>query len=178
MCLYPTLYFAPGVANVTRGRDAVGGVAMRTASRRFVFSFVLALVSLGPRSAGAVQIHGGAEGLVAHELGHILFAIGLVYILLAVSPARWGRAGRRQYQAFLVLAITWNALTFTGHWLQHSLQLAPVVRATDGVRILVARDGWDWLYYLTYLDHLLLVPALALLVVALRRWRRSEIEAS
>jgi len=132
-----------------------------------VFSLVLAVVTLVPRSASAVQTHGGAEGLVAHELGHVLFAAGLLYIVLAGGTARWARAGRNCFRGFLILAIAWNLLTFTGHLLQ-------VVLATDGSGRFFARGAWDYVYYATCLDHLLLVPGMALLLVALLRWWRSE----
>ena len=141
---------------------------MRTALQRSAFLVVLTAVALAPRSAAAVQAHGGAEGLVAHELGHALFAGGLLYVLFAGSAARWGPSGRRAYQGFLLLVIAWNALTFTGHLLQHS---------HPNVHTFVARDGWDCICYLSHLDHLLLIPGLVLLLVALHRWRQSEEKA-
>lgn len=151
---------------------------MRTASERSLILATLAVVALAPNTALAVQPHGGAEALVAHQLGHALFAAGLIYVLLARGATRWARAGRRQYRAFLILTIAWNVLAFTGHSLATTIRERQIVRGAGGPEAFVARDALDWVYYLTRLDHLVLVPALALLLVALLRWWRSEEQAT
>ncbi|NIP99244.1 MAG: hypothetical protein GWO19_01335, partial [Nitrospinaceae bacterium] len=32
----------------------------------------------------AVQTHGGSEGLVAHQIGHLLFVLGMIYLLVRI----------------------------------------------------------------------------------------------
>lgn len=147
---------------------------MNAPGTRWLRALLAAGVVLSPRAAAAVQTHGGVEGLVAHELGHVLFTAALVYVLAAGGVRRWARAGRRHYGAFLLLAIAWNALTFVGHILTEGIRPEQIVRANGEIVAFLPQGPWDYVFYLTYLDHLLLVPALLLLVVALARWWRTE----
>jgi len=123
------------------------------------------------RPAWAVQTHGGVEGLVSHQIGHILFAVGIGYLLYRLIAMRLHGPGWPQFKAFLWLLLLWNALTFSGHWLnehidRHRLFGAGGVNAHFQVENLA-----DAFFYLTRLDHLLLVPAFILLLLALRKWR-------
>ena len=63
--------------------------------------------------AFAVQAHGGAEGLISHQVGHILFIFGMVYLLKQIDVkkevafASWGIATILGIPpAFLVAFIT------------------------------------------------------------------------
>lgn len=124
--------------------------------------------------AWAVQQHGGAEGLVSHEIGHILFVTGMVYLLFRIHrlPAH-REPGWLQFKLFLWLIILWNALTFTGHWLQEIVDPARFVTANDQILGYRIASPADLLFYLSRLDHLFLVPALVFLLLALNKWWRS-----
>lgn len=126
---------------------------------------------LWPSSAMAVQGHGGAEGLVAHQLGHILFIIGISYLLFKVYLDRFRESGWFEFKAFLWLLIFWNFLTFTGHWMREFVDSGKFSRLDNHVVAMFIDDPWDALFYLTRLDHLLLVPAFIFLLFALRKWR-------
>ncbi len=122
------------------------------------------------QSAQAVQVHGGIEGLVSHQLGHVLFAGGMLFLLLTSYRSRWSGPGWDRFKCFLRLTIVWNILTFSGHWLQIGLADDKFLRVGGqivGFRIDSFRDGF---FYLASLDHLVLLPALLCLSVALRQW--------
>jgi len=133
-------------------------------------ALALLLVDAGP--ALAVQTHGGAEGLVAHQLGHLLLLAACV-ILLFHSRRLQAEAGWRHFRLFLFLLIAWNLLTFVGH---QQDEVIPAARFLwqDGRRVGMLLTGpIDFFYYLGRLDHLLLVPAFWFLWRAIEGWRRS-----
>ena len=66
----------------------------------------------------AVQQHGGAEGLVSHQVGHILFISGMTCLLYRVYHSRITGKGWLEFKSFLWLIILWNILTFSGHWMR------------------------------------------------------------
>lgn len=133
-------------------------------------SFLLAAFG-GVGSAQAVQAHGGAEGLVSHQLGHVLFVAGMAFLLFRIVRTRTSGPGWPAFKSFLWLIILWNLLTFVGHWLHEFVGPEKYVTA-DGRAIGYSLNGlFDLLFYLTRLDHLVLVPALLMLLAALRRWK-------
>ena len=126
----------------------------------------------GPLPAYAVQQHGGAEGLVAHQIGHILFIAGMTYLLCRVYSIRITGPGWFEFKGFLWLIILWNLLTFTGHWMMEVVDPGKFTKQGPHITAFAVSDLFDGYFYLTRLDHLLLVPSFILLLTALRKWRR------
>jgi hypothetical protein len=136
-----------------------------------VITFILACLWAVP--AFAVQAHGGSEGLVSHQVGHILFISGMIYMLYRVYHNHITGPGWFEFKGFLWLIISWNILTFTGHLMREFVN--PDRFMKDGVHIIsfAITDLFDAIFYLTRLDHLLLVPSFLFLVVALQKWKRT-----
>jgi len=133
---------------------------------------VLFIVTLlWPTAALAVQGHGGAEGLVAHQIGHALFIMALVYLFYNINLAGFKEPGWFEFKAFLWLLFFWNLLTFTGHWMSEFVDPGKFSKVGGHVVQMNIDGPWDVLFYLTRLDHLLLVPAFCLFFWALRKWR-------
>lgn len=120
----------------------------------------------------AVQQHGGAEGLVSHQVGHILFISGMSYLLYRVHHNRITGSGWFEFKSFLWLIILWNILTFSGHWMREIVNPERFIRQGTQVTAFVITDSFDTFFYLTRLDHLLLVPSFVFLLLALQKWRR------
>ena len=124
--------------------------------------------------AQAVQLHGGLEGLVVHQFGHIFFAGGMFFLLIIGHINRWRGAGWDRFRCFLGLIVLWNVLTFTGHWLRMSVDdghFVTLAGKTVGFRI----DSFaDAIFYLASLDHLILLPALICLAVSIRQWKSAS----
>ena len=124
--------------------------------------------------AFAVQVHGGLEGLVSHQVGHILFASGMLFLLVIGHVNNWHGAGWSRFRCFLGLTVLWNVITFAGHWLRLFVDDGKFVRIggkTVGFRI---ESFWDFIFYIANLDHLVLLPALICLTMALRQWHSLE----
>ena len=120
--------------------------------------------------AQAVQGHGGTEGLISHQLGHLLFTLAMLVLLFRLRRSQLRGPGWHEFTGFLWLIILWNVLTFTGHWMQHSVASGQFIRHNGLVTAFLINNGFDLIFYLTRLDHLLLVPAFILLLLAIRNW--------
>lgn len=130
-----------------------------------------------PERTWAVQQHGGIEGMVAHELGHLLFLFGMVFLLYRMNhPATrllTRGSGWVEFRLFIWLIILWNVMTFYGHWHEEVISADKFI-LTGGIKsaFLISRP-LDVLFYLSRLDHLVLLPAFFCLLLALRKWRRA-----
>lgn len=133
--------------------------------------FFLAMTMVWPSSVLAVQQHGGAEGLVAHQMGHGLFVFGIIYLLYKIEADRFKSSGWGEFKVFLWLLILWNFLTFAGHWMREFVDQSKFSKIDGYITSMTIHGPWDFFFYLTRLDHLLLVPAFVLLLLALRKWR-------
>jgi len=124
-----------------------------------------------PVSAGAVQVHGGAEGLVAHQIGHVLFIIGMAYLLFRLYRKDLTGPGTTEFKVFLWLILAWNFLTFSGHWM-HEFVPPEKYLISNGITVSFSMTNLvEAYFYLTRLDHLLLVPSFIFLLLALLKWR-------
>lgn len=134
----------------------------------------MAIELMAPLSALAVQSHGGAEGLVSHQIGHFLFFVGLVYLVLRLYTMRMQGKGWSEFKVFLWLLILWNVMTFSGHWMDEFVAREKFVKSNGSTLLFVVDNFQDVIYYFTRLDHLLLVPSFVFLLLALRKWRASQ----
>lgn len=126
----------------------------------------------GPaQSAWAVQEHGGAEGLVSHEIGHILYVAGMAFVLFHLAKSGARTTAWLRFRWFLYLIILWNILTFTGHWMRAAHWPDHMQKVGGHTVAYQISDLSDAIFYLTRLDHILLVPALLFLLLALKSWR-------
>lgn len=128
----------------------------------------------GVDQAWAVQTHGGSEGLVSHQIGHFLFTLGMICLLVRVQQIGLASSGWPEFKFFLGLLVVWNIMTFSGHWMNEYVTPDSFVIDSSGGRYFTVETTWDVVYYLTRLDHFILVPALFLLMMALKKWRQQS----
>ena len=138
-----------------------------------ICSMLALVIGAAPR-AYAVQSHGGAEGLVSHQLGHLLFFSGMSILLWRIRKAGLSGPGWQEFKIFLWFILLWNVLTFTGHWMHEMLVTGHFIRNDGRVLSFQVHTLSDLIFYLTRLDHLLLVPAFFLLLLAIRKWGAHE----
>jgi hypothetical protein len=129
---------------------------------------------LFPESLLAVQSHGGAEGLISHEIGHILFAIGMGYLLFRINRNSIQGRGWFEFKVFLWLILAWNILTFSGHWMAEEISREKYQVISGKIHSFTISGLLDLYFYLTRLDHLLLLPSFVFLFIALRKWRDAQ----
>jgi hypothetical protein len=137
------------------------------------FSMTFALINWAV-PVYAVQGHGGAEGLVSHQIGHILFISGMSYLLYRVNQNHITGPGWFEFKSFLWLIILWNIITFSGHWMREIVDPESFIKQGTQVTTFIISNSFDTFFYLTRLDHLLLVPSFVFLLLALQKWRRLQ----
>jgi len=134
---------------------------------------ILALI-LHTNPAWAVQAHGGSEGLVSHQIGHFLFAIGMGYLLIRLRSMHQKGRGWLEFKTFIWLLIAWNVMTFSGHWMNELVAKEKFIKSHATTLSFTVESLSDAIYYMTRLDHLILVPSFVFLLLALRKWRMPQ----
>lgn len=136
-------------------------------------SLSIAVILAGAATpAWAVQSHGGSEGLVVHQIGHLLFAGGMAYLLFRLQRIQLKAYDWFEFKMFLWLIIAWNVLTFSAHALGESVDKTKFIFLNGELVAFSINDFADAWFYLSQLDHLLLVPSFVFLLLALRKWEQ------
>ena len=128
------------------------------------------LIFTAAEPAFALQTHGAPEGLYVHQMAHVLFSGALLYLFWHTrkTPETTGK-GWRLFQLFCVFLIAWNIIAFTGHeTYEHLVDEDFLNRNTWDARLAYPITFKKVLYYITKMDHFLIVPALLALVMSLR----------
>lgn len=155
---------------------------------RFLFRFpifaVMWAVALAffPQPLWATQVHAEPEGLYSHQLGHGFFVISMGVLIYWLRGRRLIRhKGWRylQYSAFLF--ILWNVDAFLVHFLENRDDV--FIKFSEGtlhayLQPYAGQEWLAWIFFLGKMDHLLCVPAIFFLYLALREMRRSPLRFS
>ena len=95
----------------------------------------------------------------------------MAYLLWSLLRMRMSGPGWLEFKIFLGTLICWNLLTFSGHWMNEFVDKGKLTRVDGHVVSFHITTLFDAFYYLSRLDHLILVPAFVFLLLALRKWR-------
>lgn len=134
------------------------------------FFWICAVLFAWPGSALAIQVHSGPEGLYVHQISHIFFMAAMVFILYFLSrhPLGHGKAWVYLNLSFSFFLI-WNIDAFITHWLESSIpEEAFIRRDTLPFYLNPPITFMRWIYYMGKFDHVLCVPAMFFLVMALK----------
>lgn len=140
--------------------------------QRIIFISVFTVLFGFAEKAMALQTHAAPEGIYVHQMAHVLFTTALVYLYWHTRRTQETTSkGWNYFQLFCIFLIAWNILAFTGHWLFAHLQNADFSMVdTLQARLAPPITFKKVLYYITKMDHFLIVPALIALVAGLRRF--------
>lgn len=126
-----------------------------------IWSAIPGLILTFPRPSLALISHGHPEGLYVHQIGHLLFAGAMLFLIYMIK-----REGLQSVPGFRAIIwagyffIWWNLDAFVGHMAEVLIsEQAFLGQPTDIARRLRMTDFTAWVYYLTKMDHLILVPA-------------------
>ncbi|MCB9481469.1 MAG: hypothetical protein H6680_06585 [Desulfobacteraceae bacterium] len=134
--------------------------------------FITALIIiLFPDTSYSIQAHGGSEGIVVHQLGHIFF----LFSLLALGywlKSKWALKGKSKLYLRLscLFLVLWNFDVIIMHFLDEQSGLINVSRNAFDICIRSAANSHilEYLYYFGKMDHILCVPALFFLYKGLK----------
>ena len=131
---------------------------------------VWALILFSPQPSLALITHGHPEGLYVHQLAHLLFAGAMIFLGYMIKREGLLKlAGFRMLAWASLLFIGWNLDAFIGHIAE--VYVSPQAfqgETADFSRRLLLTDRFSWVYYITKMDHLILVPAFYLLYRGLK----------
>ncbi len=124
-----------------------------------VFSGISFLLLLSPRYALAEGwFQWGTEGSYVHQIAHLLFGAAMLFFIREIYEA-----GLQRFRGFHFLVWAWGFLAlwnfdaFIGHWTEWTLH-NPVIMGQGFSRQLLMSDAHTWLFYVTKIDHFLLLP--------------------
>lgn len=143
--------------------------------RFFWFCGLLALIWLYPAPALAYIPHWDPkEGFFVRQFSYLVFLVAMFYLFFELK-----QGGLQKYRGFRFLAwasllfALWNLDCFVGQFLSLNLDSSQVVGPTGSLaQRLHMADAATWVYYLTKLDHLLLVPAYYLFYLGIKAFRQ------
>ncbi|MBU1241516.1 hypothetical protein KKF84_14985 [Myxococcota bacterium] len=121
--------------------------------------------------AGAVQAHGGSEGIVSHQIGHLLLLAGMLQMLWMVHQKKYQGGGWSAFRTFLWLLSGWSLFVFLAHALGGGGNPSGHNIVADGARFhnVINRVAEIYVCVIGF-EHLILIPALIFLLLALKRW--------
>lgn len=120
--------------------------------------------------AWALQSHVAPEGIYVHQMAHLLFMASLAYLYWHTRRTQERESrGWKYLQVFCFLMASWNILAFTGHGaFEHLISADFIDKNTWNEQLAAPITFVKALYYVTKMDHFLMVPALFALVLSLR----------
>ncbi len=138
---------------------------------------LLALLTTHVETALALQVHGPPEGLYVHQMAHLHYFFALVFFLWYIRRAAFTSRGWRFLQLFCLLMGLWNILAFVGHIAASNVEPEALLQGSHylSLRLLPPYSINNLVYYLAKLDHLLCMPALFCLYMAIRTFYRSAV---
>ena len=129
------------------------------------------LVLFAPDSAQALQVHDTpAEGLYAHQLAHIYYVVSLICFAGYVRRTDFTIRSWWYLRLFCLLMVLWNLLALFGHLAAAHVENTAIANGEDflDIRLQLPWTLPKLLYFLARLDHLLCVPGLFCLYMAVR----------
>jgi hypothetical protein len=135
--------------------------------RAWIAPVALVLVVGLPRTALALQPHGPPEGLYVHQIAHILFAGAMMFLLYYLRkeqlPGLWW------FTWAGILFILWNLNALVGHTAEVYVETKDFLGTPAHLsRRLLMSGPVTWTYYITKLDHLILLPAFILMYLGIK----------
>jgi hypothetical protein len=135
----------------------------------------MALLLCFPGEALALQVHGEPEGLYVHQMAHLHFIFALGYLFLDIRRTGFSGKGWLFLQFFCGAMVLWNLVAFIGHQTEVLITADQFANSEDylRMRLLGPLSLHKIIYYLTKMDHLVIVPGLLLLFLAMRSFYKS-----
>ncbi len=145
---------------------------------RSILLIVWLIMLAFPGPAAATQGHSGVEGVHVHQLAHLFFIFSMGTLIYWIRKRELIREkGWRYLQYSALFFILWNIDAFAVHLLDEQIHAVVVSREASFQIKISTMEGLEWIrlfYYLAKLDHLLCVPAMFFLYLALKSLLRES----
>ena len=128
-------------------------------------TFIVSLC-LSPSNVLAVQEHGGAEGLLSHELAHLFFTFSVTYLFIKISLSKEKKKSPyHELRMASLFFIIWNVITFVTHILREYMDKSQF----QGFYLRVDNMASIWWYTGSIVEHIFIVLACWYFLKALYR---------
>lgn len=138
-----------------------------------ILPLAAAAFSFLPATAWATQAHAAPEGIIGHQIAHVVFILSMTILIYWLRERRLvEQPGWKYIQYAALFFILWNLDAFFAHFLDEQLAWIRVEKIGFWQQRITAAQGPDILapvYYLIKMDHLLCVPAILFLYLGLHR---------
>ncbi len=126
-----------------------------------------------PSKSFAIQAHGGAEGIIAHQIGHLFFMFSMCTFVYWSRNSRFLKnSGWRYIKYFAILLVLWNLDVVLLHFLDEQIAIVSFQKLNKWNVIVTSVNKssmFELFYFLGKLDHLICVPALFCLYIGLKK---------
>jgi len=96
----------------------------------------------------------------------------MLYPLYRINLQKPQETGWPSFKAFLWTICLWNVIASVSHWLGEGIAPEQYLTTRGTITGLRIDSSTDAIFYLSKLEHLVLAPAILLLLLALRQWNR------
>lgn len=136
------------------------------------FFLVTAFISAAyfTEPAYGIQTHKAPEGLYIHQIGHILFGASMAGFMWRIKRSRLysNKAWKYMAKGAFLLAV-WNVWAFSGHVIEEIIPASQFITESHGMKsALIKQSYFEFLYCILKMDHLVCVPAIIFIYLALR----------
>lgn len=133
-----------------------------------------------PAPAFCLQVHGGNEGLYVHQMAHLFFMAAMVFLSYILFRHPLGHGKGWTYLKFsLLFFFIWNINALTTHALELEIPHDAMIQEDLLPHSLcIPLTFKAYIYYIGKFDHLLCVPAMFCLAMALRSFCMEAKEGS
>ena len=124
----------------------------------FAVAAAFSLLLISPPPALALGLQWPTEGSYVRQIAHLLFAASMLFFIREIYYTGLQRFGGFRFLVWSwgILAL-WNLNAFVGNWSEWTLS-NPVIVGHGFSRQLLMSNANTWLFYLTKIDHFLLLP--------------------
>jgi hypothetical protein len=140
---------------------------------KWVLSAAAGTLVFLPPAAWATQAHAAPEGIIGHQIAHVVFIVSMAILIYWLRERRLvEEAGWKYIQFAALFFILWNIDAFLAHLIDEQLRWVQVERIDFWRRRIISSggpSGIESFYYLLKMDHLLCVPAMLFLYLGLSR---------
>lgn len=114
-------------------------------------------------------------GIYTHQLAHVFFAITLAVIIgHKIKKGYWLQRGWKYIIASFFLLLAWNIFAFAGHMVEFGMKEEYFINPGSVYKEAVWLKGPALMYVIYRMDHLFLIPAMALFYLGIRQLYKEQ----
>jgi len=133
---------------------------MKNIHRLALLIWIWGLEGIFPRPALAIQPHGPPEGFYLHQIAHLVFIGALIFFIYKLAQEVQEHRSFRLLAWACGLLVLWNLDCLVGHMSALPISNLDFIGVEGHLKQRLVMSGPShWIYYVTSLDNVILLPA-------------------